>query len=84
MRNSAPSEDNKFAGGAEGYPRFLTKFKGEVLDLVGISDEEQFLALQERVKGEALTIVENHLYLLDKSVALKKALAALKFYYGKK
>ena len=60
------------------------KFKTEVLDVTGITDEERFLALQERVKGEALSIVENHLYLVDRSVALKKSLASLKFYYGKK
>ena len=84
LRNSAPSEENKFAGNAEDYAKFEVKYRSEVSSIVGISDEERFLALQERVKGEALEIVEDHVYLPDKSLALEKALAALKFYYGKK
>ena len=54
------------------------------MDVKGLSDEDKFVQLQERTKGEAKEIVENFIYLDDKAEALSQALSELKFYFGKR
>ena len=50
----------------------------------GVTDGERFCALQDRTRAEAREVVDNFVFLKDKSEALKKALESLKFYYGSK
>ena len=84
IKNSTPKAEDRYAGGHRDYAKFSVKFKAEVLDIVGVTDEEKYTQLQERTKDEARSIVDDFVYTLDRSVALKEALAALKFFYGKK
>ena len=84
LKNSKPCESERFGTGAAEYAVFITKFRSEVMDVVGVTDSERFVSLQERTKDEAKRIVNNFVYLEDKSVALKKALSSLKFYFEKK
>ena len=82
IKDSTPREADRYGGSAADYAKFELKFKSEVLDVGGISDEQKFLALQDRTKGEAKEIVENHVYNVDKAEALVKAMADLKFNWG--
>ena len=84
LKNSKPAEAERFGGGAEDYAQFQVKFKSEVLDVDGVTDADRFVALQERTKDEAKRVVNNFVYLEDKSEALTKALEALKFYFEKR
>ena len=84
LKNSKPSESERFGGGAAEYAQFEVKFKSEVLDLSGVTDAERFVSLQERTKDRAREIVNNFVYLEDKSKALEEALKELKFFFGKR
>ena len=84
LKNSKPSDSERFGGGSAEYAQFKVKFVSEVMNVKGVNDAERFVSLQERTKDEAKGIVNDFVYLDDKSLALKKALDALKFYYEKK
>ena len=84
LKNATPKESDLFSGNTLQYPRFLSKFKTEVLDVEGVTDSERFSALQDRTRGEARDVVDTFVYLKDKSEALKEALASLEFYYAAK
>ena len=81
---STPSEDQKFENGFQDYLKFKVKFGSEVLSIQGLANADKFVQLQERTKGEAKKIVENFIYLDDKSAALAKALDELNFFFGKR
>ena len=87
LKSSIPKDDDRFAGAADSaaaYARFRSKFTSEVLEVNGVTDDERFIALQERTSGEAGKTVANFVYESDKSQALKKALEELDFFYGSK
>jgi len=74
---SAPRDADRYTGGYADYPKFILKLKTEVLDVPGITAAEKFLALQQRVSGDALEVVGHHIYEADRGVALTAALKAL-------
>ena len=43
------------------------------MNVNGLTDEDKFVQLQEKTKGEAKGLVENFIYLDDKAAALSKA-----------
>ena len=82
LKSSIPKDNDRFAGGADSaaaYARFRSKFTSEVLEVNGVTDDERFIALQERTSGKAGKTVANFVYESDKSQALKKALEELDF-----
>ena len=87
LKSSIPKDADRFAGGVDSgaaYARFCSKFRSEVLKVNGVTDDEGFIALQERTSGEAGKTVANFVYESDKSTALKKALEEFDFFYGSK
>ena len=74
----------KFGTGTEAFAKFMSRFTAEVLEVPGVSDEEKFTALCDRVKDEAKDIVDAFIYEKDKGEALEGALKELRFYFGKK
>ena len=84
LKNASLKEADSFGGDVLDYPKFISKFKTDVMDVKGVNDAERFGALQDRTRGEARNVVDTYVYLTDKSEALKKALESLKFYYGTK
>ena len=79
---STPRDSERYSGGADGFPEFKLKFNTEVMTIPSITAEEQFLALQDRVSGNAKKLVKHHLYTVDKKVALKNALDELRVQLG--
>ena len=84
LKNATPKESNLFNGNTLEYPKFISKFKTEVMEVEGVTDSERFSALQDRTRGEARDVVDTFVYLDDKSEALQEALESLKFYYAAK
>ena len=82
LEASKPSESERFAGDEMNYVKFYLSLKAQVLELPGVGDEERFEALRRRTKGNALALVDRHMYNKDKNAALKEALEDLKFNFG--
>ena len=59
-------ESEKLAQGTKAYAKFCSKFASEVIEVPGVSKEEKFTALRDRVKDEAKEIIDAFIYEEDK------------------